>query len=176
MKQGSSTKAKSKIMQNLRYSNSIVSDSRHSKGSKLSKHSLNNLNNINIDRRLKLASKFIASAFGAVRVTTEIDTFKEKYLGVLEIYIKTARQWYSCKFRSGFLLIFIEILRLWMKVPDFVAIKYSFTILSLVCHYFKDYKNAIYSMYRLIGFTEEQDDLETTIKGYEYLASVFNDK
>ena len=105
-----------------------------------------------------------------------MDLYKDKYLGVLDILFKTAKEWYKFKFRTGFLLTLIEVLRLSMKIPDVIVITKTFHLLSLVCHYFKDLKNAIYSIKRMIGFTEEQGDFLQSIKGYELLASVYEDK
>jgi len=127
-------------------------------------------------RKIKLANRFLESTYGSVKINTEMDLYKDKYMGVLEVYFKTAKECYKWKFITGFILSFVEILRLSMKVPDFPVIKYSFMLLSTVCHYFKDSRNAIYSINRLIGFWDEQNDLETVIYGFKILAGVYNDK
>ena len=127
-------------------------------------------------RKIKLANRFLESTYGSVKIKTEMDLYKDKYLGVLDILFKTAKECYKFKFRTGFLLTLIEVLRLSMKIPDVIVITKTFHLLSLVCHYFKDLKNAIYSIKRMIGFTEEQGEFLLSIKGYELLASVYEDK
>lgn len=43
-------------------------------------------------------------------------------------------------------------------------------------YYFKDYRNAIFSLLRLIGFAEQMKDIKTAIKSYEILAWVYENK
>jgi hypothetical protein len=43
-------------------------------------------------RKIKLALRFLESTYGTVKVTTEIDLYKDKYLGVLEIYFNVVKE------------------------------------------------------------------------------------
>ena len=85
-----------------------------------------------------------------------MDLYKDKYLGVINILVNTAKDWYRWKFRTGFLKLFIEILRISMKVPDVPFIKISFIIIALVWIQLKDYNNAIFSCTKLINLSEEK--------------------
>lgn len=75
-------------------------------------------------RKIKLALRFLESTYGSVKTSTDIDLYKDKYLGVLSIYFTTIKESFKCKFRTGFLLLSIDVLRLAMKIPDLSALKH----------------------------------------------------
>lgn len=105
-----------------------------------------------------------------------MDSNKVKYLAIVEILLKTAKELFKCKFRSGFLEILIEILKITMKVPDLQAIKYSYLLIGLVCRLLKDFKNAIFAIQKLIDFWEEEKEYTVVIQGLKILGGIFEYK
>ena len=43
-------------------------------------------------RKIKLANRFLESTYSSVKIKTEMDLYKDKYLGVLDILFKTAKE------------------------------------------------------------------------------------